>query len=216
MDFVLNTFLNSNFSKLDLECGPFTCNGGLDIVLLLRSWMLIPPPQYSALIQAAHQWAQFKIQMNVSMVWCMRYCPGCSMGLFFLLSFFLSEENFKSRYTYRIWLPTFIHVAYMHSTFCPHATRGFLWKWLCVGAVICTSLCARSLLSFSKATNWIIKGALYTPISRRWQGEEGLLDCIRGKRRKTGWYTSNHSERLMCARWGRHALQPAGGNEAGF
>lgn len=85
-----------------------------------------------------------------------------------------------------------------------------VWKWLCVGAVICIRPCARSQLSFSKATNWIIKGAVYTPISRQWQREGGLLDWIRGKLCKTGWYTSNHSKRLMCAEWGHHTLQPAG------
>lgn len=93
-----------------------------------------------------------------------------------------------------------------HTVLSLHLIWGFPGEWLCVCAVICTRLSTRSRLSFSKATNWIIKGALYTPISRRRQGEEGSLGCIRGKRRKTGWYTSNHSERLMCARWGHHAL----------
>lgn len=45
---------------------------------------------------------------------------------------------------------------------------------MCVGAVICTRPCARSQLSFSKAANWIIKGALYTPISRLWRRGGGI------------------------------------------
>ncbi len=123
-----------------------------------------------------------------------------------LVSFLLSEENFESRYSYRIWLQSFSHSPCQTQYFLATLRWGLLWKWLCVGAVICTRLCARSRLSFSKATNWIIKGALYTPISRRRQREEGSLDCIQGKQRKNGWYTSYHSKRLMCARWGRHAL----------
>lgn len=36
---------------------------------------------------------------------------------------------------------------------------------------------------FCKAANWIIRGALYTPISRLGRREEGSLDRIQEKRR---------------------------------
>lgn len=85
------------------------------------------------------------------------------------MPFLLSWVSLKSSYMYRIWMQTLCR----HIAFYPRNVRLSVEKRVRVGAVICTTPCARSQLSFSKATNWIIKGALYTPISRLCWGEGG-------------------------------------------
>lgn len=54
---------------------------------------------------------------------------------------------------------------------------------VCAGAVICNAPCARSQLSCSKAPNRVIKGVIYTPISRPWRRQGGSLSSIREERR---------------------------------
>lgn len=79
----------------------------------------------------------------------------------------------------KLCLPTLVYVAHV-----PGGTFYLLFfVKVCAGAVICNAPCARSQLSCSKAPNRVIKGVIYTPISRPRRRQGGSLSTIREERR---------------------------------
>lgn len=82
---------------------------------------------------------------------------------------------------------------------------------MCVGAVICTRPCASSQLFFfsffCEAANWIIRGALYTAISRARAAGGGIARpyprkarALKKKKKKKTWWSPANGGKRPAAR----------------